>query len=617
MNTKASLLKLFYALPVILLLGACNGDDNDRNSDIITVPDGPGTIADIVETNASFTTLATALKATGLDSALDDEEATLTVFAPTDAAFALLGTDTINALLADTDSLSNILLYHVVTGNAIDSMSAVAAAGSTLEMANGDFTGLSLNDANLFVNLSMVTVADIETDNGIIHVIDTVLIPPAARGEPTDNIVETAVSAGSFTTLVAALQAAGLDSTLADEDSTFTVFAPTDAAFAVLGENNIAALIADTGALTEVLLQHVIAGAEINSITAYTASGSSVETASGNNIDILISGGALTVGGATVTTTDIYASNGVIHVIDAVIVGDVELPAPPVSIVDVAVEAGSFTTLVSALQATGLDSTLADLDGTFTVFAPTDAAFAALGEGALDGLTNEELSNILLYHVIVGSSVLAQDAIDIAEADMSVVEMANGDSVGLSLSDSTLQINTAAVSSANVLADNGVIHVIDQVLLPPAEMGTPSNNIAEIVVADDNFETLLAALQAASLDSVLANEAESFTVFAPTDEAFAKIPSDLLSAIIADTDTLSAILLQHVVVGATVNSVSAFTLNGSEVETASGAMIGFDIVDGVLQVGGSNIVMYDIYANNGVIHVIDTVIVGDVELPNI
>jgi Secreted and surface protein containing fasciclin-like repeats len=117
-----------------------------------------------------------------------------------------------------------------------------------------------------------------------------------------------------------------LDSTLADETTTFTVFAPTDAAFAVLGDANIAALVGDTDALTEVLLQHVVSGAAIDSVTAYSANGTSVETASGAMIDVMIDGPSLTIGGATVTTADIYTTNGVIHVIDAVILGDVALP---------------------------------------------------------------------------------------------------------------------------------------------------------------------------------------------------------------------------------------------------------------------------------------------------
>lgn len=609
MLTKTTLLKFLLAVPVVLFLSACGGDDNDAPAEV-------NTVVDVAVANGNFTTLVAALEATGLDTVLDDEDGSFTVFAPTDAAFALLGEDTINNLLADTDALSNILLYHVISGQEVGSSAAIAAAGTTIEMANGDRVGLSLSGSNLLVNLATVTQVNIAADNGVIHVLDAVLLPPADPGTPTANIVETAVAAGNFTTLVAALQAADLDTTLADETTEFTVFAPTDAAFAMLGEENIAALLADSEALSAVLLQHVVAGSTINSVNAYAASGSEIATASGAEIEVLIQEGALTVGGATVTTADIYTTNGVIHVIDAVIVGEVDLPSPPMSIVDVAVEAGSFTTLVAALQATGLDITLANLESEFTVFAPTDAAFAALGEGALDGLTNEQLSNILLYHVIPNATILSQDAIAVAQAETSIVAMANGDNIGLSLSGDTLQVNTATVTTANVLADNGVIHVIDQVLMPPAAMGTPENNIAEIVVSDANFETLLAALQAASLDTVLADEGSTFTVFAPTDDAFAQIPEETLNAIIADTDTLTAILLQHVVSGAAVNSVTAFTLNGTEVETASGAMIDIAIVNGMLQVGGANVVIYDIYANNGIIHVIDTVIVGDVPLPS-
>ena len=320
-------LKLFSALTFTFGLAACGGDDNSGIKLPIAMPTAePTTIVDVAVANGSFTTLVAALQATGLDEVLDDADRDFTVFAPTDAAFELLGTDTINALLADTDTLSDILLYHVIADAEVDSTGAIAAAGTTVGMANEDSIGLSLSGENLLVNTAMVTMVDVEADNGIIHVIDAVLIPPADMGEPTHNIVETAVAAGSFTTLVTALQAAGLDSTLADETTTFTVFAPTDAAFAVLGDANIAALVGDTDALTEVLLQHVVSGAAIDSVTAYSANGTSVETASGAMIDVMIDGASLTIGGATVTTADIYTTNGVIHVIDAVILGDVALP---------------------------------------------------------------------------------------------------------------------------------------------------------------------------------------------------------------------------------------------------------------------------------------------------
>ncbi len=317
-------LKLFSLGIIVLFLSACGGDSND--SDSMEEEASLGTITEIAANNSDFSTLVTALQATGLDAALDDEAETYTVFAPTNAAFEALGADTINALLADTDTLSDILLYHVVAGAEADSTAAVASAGSTVEMANGDLAALALSGSDLYVNLSLVISTDIEADNGIIHVIDSVMIPPNEVGQPTENIVETAVNAGTFNTLVTALQTAGLDSVLADENETFTVFAPTDAAFSMIPSATLNALLADTDALSAVLLQHVISGAQVNSVTAFTLSGTDAETASGALIDIMIDDGDLYVGGAKVETFDIYTTNGVIHVIDTVIVGDLMLP---------------------------------------------------------------------------------------------------------------------------------------------------------------------------------------------------------------------------------------------------------------------------------------------------
>ncbi len=607
-------LKFLPVLALSLGLAAC-GSDSDDPPPPPPPPAEPNTIVDVAVDNGNFTTLVAALEATGLDATLDDENATFTVFAPTDDAFALLGEETINSLLADTDTLSDILLYHVIADAEVDASGAVARAGTTVEMANGKSTGLSLSGDSLLVNLSTVTMTDIQADNGVIHVIDAVLMPPVDRGEPSMNIVETAVANGNFTTLVAALQAADLDTVLADESETFTVFAPTDAAFEMVGEEVLNLLLADTEALSAVLLQHVISGAEVNSINAYAANGTSVTTASGAQIPVSIMDGKLRIGGAEVVMTDIYTTNGVIHVIDTVIVGDLELPSPPQSIVDVAVEAGSFTTLVAALEATGLDTVLADMEGSFTVFAPTDAAFAELGEDTINNLLadTDTLSDILLYHVISGSEILADAAVSVAAGEDSLVEMANGVNAGLSLSGEQLYINLSQVTSANVMASNGVIHVVDKVMMPPAEMGTPTDNIVETAIAAGNFTTLVSALQAAGLDATLADEGETFTVFAPTDAAFDKIDEAVLNDLIADVPTLTEVLLQHVVSGAAVNSTTAFTLNGSMVETAGGDNVSIEIVDGMLQINGSTVTMYDIYTTNGVIHVIDTVITTALE----
>ncbi len=580
----------------LLILQGCGSGTKHEVTPTPVAPADPQSIMDVATANGSFTTLIVALEATGLDATLSDMDSKFTVFAPTDDAFALLGQEVIDALLADTDTLSDILTYHVISGE-VDSSAAISSAGSLVEMVNGDSVGLSLDGDNLLVNTATVILVDVPADNGVIHVIDAVLTPPADKGTPTMNIVDTAVAAGDFGTLVTALQAAGLDATLADETQSFTVFAPTDAAFAMIDPETLNLLIADTDALSSVLLQHVVSG-EVNSVTAYTLNGSSATTASGAAIPVAINTelDTLTFGGATVQTTDIYTTNGIIHVIDTVVIADVELPTPPASIVDVAVSNGSFTTLVAALQATGLDTVLDDQESTFTVFAPTDAAFALLGQDTIDALLADPdtLKDILLYHVISGSEILQDAAITVAQSESNKVDMANERQTALTLAGSTLYINKSAVSLADVMADNGVIHVVDQVILPPPAVTDSTQTIVDIALAEENFSTLVAALTAADLVTTLSDETATFTVFAPTNAAFDKIEDTALADLLADTDALTDVLLKHVISGATVDSVSAYAANGGVVTSIGNDSLGVSLVDFTQTTNGdSDEVAYD------------------------
>ncbi len=445
-----------------VFLAACSDSDSLDIPPREPLPTGPGTIVEVAQEAGDFETLLAALDATELDDVLADEEATFTVFAPTDEAFDALGQDTIDALLADPETLADILLYHVIAEQAVDAETALSLAGTTVEMANGDIVALTVRDGELFINGSQVVATDIEASNGVIHVIDAVLIPPA-DAEPTGNIVEVAVANGSFTTLVAAVQAVGLDTVLADPEATFTVFAPTDEAFAALGQETINALLADIDTLSDILLYHVVIGAAVDSITATSLFGEMVEMANGDSVIIDIRDGALFINDSQVIIADVPATNGVIHVIDAVLIPPSDEPG---SIVDVAVANGSFTTLVAALEATGLDATLADTTATFTVFAPTDDAFALLGEGTINDLLadTDTLSNILLYHVIADQEVPAEVALTLGGSD---VEMANGDTVTITVTDGNLFINDSQVIIADVAAANGIIHAIDAVLMPP------------------------------------------------------------------------------------------------------------------------------------------------------
>jgi uncharacterized surface protein with fasciclin (FAS1) repeats len=305
--------KILAAAALVTTLTACD-DDDDTTAAV-------GTIVDVAVENGSFTTLVAALQATGLDIPLADNENTFTVFAPTDEAFAKIDTTNLT-----NDELENILLYHVIPDAEVDSTQAIAAAGTKETMGNGDEMALSLSGSDLFANLSKVISPDVAASNGIIHAIDTVLLPPAEATTPTQNIVEIAQSNANFTTLVAALSATSdLVATLSDPNGDFTVFAPTNDAFAALEASNpgitAALLAAPDGALRDILLKHVVSGS-VDSVTAFTLNGTDVPTVNGETVEIEIDSGQFTVDGAQVTTFDIRATNGIIHVIDAVITLD-------------------------------------------------------------------------------------------------------------------------------------------------------------------------------------------------------------------------------------------------------------------------------------------------------
>jgi len=566
-------------LPLLLIQG-CSSDD-DNNAPVTVDPQPAVSVFDAAQDSGEFTTLVAALEATGLDETLDDLTTSYTVFAPTDDAFSLLGEETINNLLADTDTLSSILTYHVVSGR-VDAQTAIGLAGTTVETVNGQSIALSLNGENLLVNTSTVTMTDIVTDNGIIHVIDAVLTPKTvSETAPTNNIIETAQQAGNFSTLLAALDAASLTSALADESSEFTVFAPTDAAFESIGSNFLNSLLANPTVLANILKQHVLVGS-VDSVTAMSLNGQSAETLLGNTLPVAINAqtNMLSFGGANIVVKDIMTNNGVIHVIDSVIISDVTLPQSTNTIADIASADGNFTTLLAALTATGLDTLVADPDNTFSVFAPTDAAFAALGQDTINALLadTDTLRDILLYHVFSDATVLSDDAVTIANSNSNKIEMANGDMAAISHVNSSLFINDSAISEANVIASNGVIHVLNKVIMPPAEVGTPTKTIATVATETPALSTLVTALQAASLVDTFNDTTQSFTVFAPTNAAFSKIPTADLEALLADTTALTGVLTQHVL-GAQVGSTDAFAANGKTVTTLADNMLSVNVVD--------------------------------------
>jgi len=285
----------------------------------------------------------------------------------------------------------------------------------------------------------------------------------------------------------------------------------------------------------------------------------------------------------------------------AAAVGFLPLPVGSVQaasndIVTTAVEAGSFKTLTAAVQAAGLVETLQS-KGPFTVFAPTDEAFAKLPAGTVESLLKPEnkgqLVAVLTYHVVAGQ-VKAADVVKLNGA-----ATVNGQQVAIKVADGKVTIDQATVVTADIPCSNGVIHVIDQVIRPSAD------KIPSIAEKAGSFKTLLSAAKAAGLVEVLAGD-QPLTVFAPTDEAFAKLPAGTISTLLKpeNKEKLAAILKFHVVPGRVfANEI----LSKKELKTVQGGLLTAAMKNGAPTINGAGIVATDVNAANGVIHVIDSV----------
>ena len=269
----------------------------------------------------------------------------------------------------------------------------------------------------------------------------------------------------------------------------------------------------------------------------------------------------------------------------------------PKDIVTTAVQAGSFKTLAAALKDGGLVETLQS-KGPFTVFAPSDEAFAKLPAGTVETLLEPEnkakLVAVLTYHVVPGK-VLAADVVKLNAA-----ATVNGQRVDVKVADGKVRVDQAQVVATDIACSNGVIHVIDQVILPSTA------TIPETAAQAGTFKTLLAAAKAAGLVDVLSGSSP-LTVFAPTDEAFAKLPAGTVENLLKPENKaqLAAILKFHVVAG---RVFAADVIGKKELTTVHGGLLTASLNNGVATINGARIVATDIDAANGVIHVIDSVL---------
>jgi len=442
MKTKQNFKSIFTLIAVIgigmFTLTSCEKDDNNDDNMVNT----PKSIAAIASADPQFSILVEALIKADLATTLS-QSGTYTVFAPTNSAFnalfTQLGVSGIDQLSAD--ALRPILLYHVLGTKAVSTGLSSGYVTTLSPAVGGRFVSLKVDVASgvKLNSASNVTTADIAASNGVIHIIDKVLLPP--------TVADLAVANSSFTTLVSALSGAGLVPALSDPKGTFTVFAPTNEAFAQL-----TAVPSD---LKPILLYHVL-GSTVYANQVATGYAKTLSAYMTHPMDIYINtaSGVKINNTASVVVADVVGTNGVIHVIDKVLL--------PPTVVGIALNNSAFTTLVSAVVKAGLAETLSGA-GPFTVFAPTNDAFAALfttlGVSGVDALTSEQLTPILLYHVVAGNNVSSG--------------LTNGNIPTLQGSDISVNVGKGVVLNGNtnvIIADvqgsNGVVHAIDKVLLP-------------------------------------------------------------------------------------------------------------------------------------------------------
>ena len=446
------------------------------------------TVVDVIVNSPDHELLEAAVLAADLAGALS-ADGPFTVFAPTDDAIgalvAALGI-TAEELLA-LETLGDILKYHVVAGEAL---STSLTDGQMIATLLGPDVTVTITDDGTFINDALVTFADIPADNGVVHVIDAVLSPPVVV---TNTVVDVIVNSPDHELLEAAVLAAELDGYLSAEGP-FTVFAPTDDAIGALvvalGITAEELLALET--LGDILKYHVVAG---EALSTSLTDGQMIATLLGPDVTVTITDDGTFINDALVTFADIPADNGVVHVIDAVLLP----PAPvPTTIWDIVEGSEDHNYLEAALLQQGLDGALNDTT-VLTLFAPTDAAFeaAAVAYGTdVDGLLAlPYLTDILLYHV-TGGAVMSTDL-----SDGQVVTMLNEGTTTVTI-DMGVFINNAQVTDPDLTADNGVVHVLDA-LIQPATDGIQEAQISWTVMPNPASDEVRFAGLAAEATAVV------------------------------------------------------------------------------------------------------------------
>jgi transforming growth factor-beta-induced protein len=460
--------KLTLALIALtgIIFSGCEKEEEtpQATQNIVQIAQSQAELSSLVTALTKFPDLVTTLSGTGQ----------YTVFAPTNDAFSTLldaiGQSSINDVPESV--LKSLLQYHVVTSGAV--LSTQLSAGN-VATANTENIAVTTTGGIKFNGSAEVLTADVNSTNGVVHIIDEVLVPPSI-GRFVNTIVEPAYFNKNFTTLIAAVSAASpaiLETLLSSSKK--TLFAPTNDAFLAAGITSLP----NREKLDAVLTYHVINGeVKASQLPTSAAPANDAITTLGGTFYLSNRGssGVFINGSTQVTATDIMADNGVVHVINKTLLPPSKTIAGIATDLSTASSGAEFTQLVAALgRVPALLDAAASAGSNLTVFAPTDAAFnelyTALTVGGINDIDLATLTAVLQHH-IVSSPTTATGRVFSSDLITGAVPTLNGN-ITINASTATVTSGsgtTANISSnaalVNVLGTNGVIHTINKVLVP-------------------------------------------------------------------------------------------------------------------------------------------------------
>jgi uncharacterized surface protein with fasciclin (FAS1) repeats len=541
----------------------------------------------VIATSSDHTSLKLAIDRAGLTTVLQDDNASYTVFAPDNNAFAILASElntTVTDLL-DLPNLADILTYHVLGTEVLAANVINGATVQPLNLANTLKLTKTTNGI-VYANQAMVNNANLTTDNGVVHSINAVVLSD-------ETVIDVAIDNG-YTSLFTAVGTAELLPVLTDPFSRFTVFAPDNAAF----DNLATALNTDiTGLLglpnlADILTYHVL-GSEV--LSSAVTNGLITQPVSATNTlkFTVTSGGDVFLNQAELDGFDIAADNGVVHTMDAVVL-------PYETVVDVAIDNG-YSTLVTAVATAELLPVLTNPLASFTVFAPDNTAFdnlaTALNTDIAGLLALPNLADILTYHVL-GSEVLSSAVTNglitqpvSTTNTLKFTVTAGGD----------VYLNQAELDGFDITAYNGVVHTMDAVVLP-------FETVVDVAI-DNGYSTLVTAVATAELLPVLTDPFASLTVFAPDNAAFDNLATALNTNVngLLGLTNLADILTYHVLGSEVLSSAVTNGLITQPVSTTN--TLKFTVTSGGdVFLNQAELDGFDIAAYNGVVHTMDAVV---------